>query len=163
MPAVALGPFSSSICHSQQSQELWSLGTWTGCCNFSRGFRLNLGETLRNQQGKSHQSDAIQGSKDLLGMHIHESLEGILKKSMSQMVPSRVWAPRKKTRGKHVRKKKKSREDSTRRCIIKGSSMWFGLYKDQKCKRILRPGESKEVPTVIVDVGCLLCTKQHMY
>lgn len=68
---------------------LGSLGTRRGCCNFSQGFQLNLGETLRNQEGKSPQSDAIQGSEDLSGMHIHESLEGILKKSMSPMVPSR--------------------------------------------------------------------------
>lgn len=63
-----------------------------GCCNFSQGLQLILGETLRNHQRKKHQSDAIQGSKDLLSVLTRESLEGILKKSMSQMVPSRVQA-----------------------------------------------------------------------
>lgn len=90
MPAVTLRPFSLSICHFQQSQELRSQGTPAGCCNFPQGLELSLGETLRNQQGKSHQSDAVQGSEDLLSLHVYESLEGILKKSVSQMAPSKV-------------------------------------------------------------------------
>ena len=106
MLAVALGSFSSSICHSQQSQELRSLGTGTGCCNFSQGFQFNLGETLRSQQGKSHQSDAMQGSKDLLSMHIHESPEGILKKLCPRWCPQGSEA--------HEKNQSETREKKTR-------------------------------------------------